>query len=69
MAGGTETRFNLPQKIPSSFASLGFCAWYVIADSVSGDNINITRIKQIKAMFQAKKGSKNICLKGMDEFF
>ena len=31
-------------------------------------NINNNCIKQIKAMFQAKKGSKNTHLKGMDEF-
>ena len=31
-------------------------------------NINSTCIKWIKAMFQAKKGSKNTRLKGMDEF-
>ena len=48
--------------------SLEFCAWYVIADSVPSYNINNTCIKRIKAMFQAKKGSKNTCLKGMDEF-
>jgi len=31
-------------------------------------NINNTCIKGIKAMFQAKKGSKKTYLKGMDEF-
>jgi len=65
---GTEVRFNLPQKVPNSYASLGFCAWYVIADSVPGYNINSTCIKRIKAMFQTKKGSKSTRLKGMDEF-
>ena len=49
--------------------SLGFYTWYVITDSFPGYNINSTCIKQIKAMFQAKKVSKNTHLKGMDEFF
>jgi len=44
------------------------CAWYVIMDSVPGYNINNTYIRQIEAMFQAKKGSKNTGLKGMDKF-
>jgi len=65
---GTEARFKLPQKTPNSYTSLGFCAWYVIANSVSGYNINNTCIKRINAMFQAKKGCKNTRLKGMDEF-
>jgi len=68
VAGGTEARFNLPQKIPNSYTSLRFCARHVIADSVPEYNINNSCIGQIKAMFQAKKGSKNIRLKGMDEF-
>jgi len=68
VAKGTEVRFNLPQKISNSYASLGFCAWYIIANSVSGYNINSTCIKWIKAMFQVKKGSKTTHLKGMDEF-
>ena len=33
-----------------------------------GYNINSTYIKKIKAMFQAKKGSKSTRLKGMGEF-
>ena len=36
VVGGTKTRFNLPQKTPNSYASLRFCVWYVIADSVPG---------------------------------
>jgi len=40
----------------------------VIADSVLGYNTNNTCIRQIKAIFQVKKGSKNTHLKGMDEF-
>ena len=68
VAGGIEARFNRSQKILNSYASLGFCAWYVIANSVPGYNINNTYIKQIKVIFQAKKGSKNTHLKGMDEF-
>ena len=51
VAEGTKARFNLPQKISNSYASLRFYAWYVIADSVPGYNINSTCIKQIKAMF------------------
>jgi len=42
MAKGTEARFNLPQKVPNSYARFGFCAWYVIEDSVPGYNINNT---------------------------
>jgi len=57
VAGGTEARFNLPQKVPNFHTSLGFCAWYVIVDSVPDYNKNNTCIKQIKAMFQAKKDS------------
>ena len=52
----------------NSYTSLGFCTWHVITDSVPGYNINNTCIKQIKAMLQANKGSKNTRLKGMDEF-
>ena len=37
-------------------------------DSVPGYNINNAYIRQIKAMFQARKGSKNTRLKAMDEF-
>ena len=37
-------------------------------ESVPGHNKNNTFIKQIKIMFQARKGSKNIRLKGMDKF-
>jgi len=59
MAGGTEARFNLPQKVPNSYANLLFCAWYIIANSVPGYNINNTCIKKIKVMFQAKKGYKS----------
>jgi len=62
-----EARFILPQKIPNSYASLEFCAWYVIAYSVPGYNINNTCIKWIKAMFQAKKGFKTTRLRGTDE--
>ena len=40
----------------------------MIADSVLGYNINKTCIRLIKVIFQAKKGSKNPRLKGMDEF-
>jgi len=61
-------RFNLSQKISNSYASLEFCAWYVIVDSLSRYNINNTYIRQIKDMFQARKGSKNTRLKRMDEF-
>ena len=61
-------RFNLPQKVPNSYAILRFCAWYVIVNLVSGYNINSTCIKKIKAMFQAKKSSKSTRLKGMGEF-
>ena len=68
VAGGTEARLNLPQKIPNSCSSLRLCAWYVIADSVPEYNINNNCIRRIKAMFQAKKGSKYTRLKGMDEF-
>ena len=68
VAGGMEAKFNLPQKVPNSYASLEFCAWYIIADSVPSYNINSTCIKWIKAMFQVKKGSKTTHLKGMDEF-
>ena len=57
-----------PQKVPNSYASLRFCAWYVIENSVPGYNIKNTCIKKIKAMFQAKKGSKSTHLKGMGEF-
>jgi len=67
-AEGTEARFNLSQKIPNSYTSLGFYAWYAIANSVPGYNINNACIRRIKAMLQAKKGSKNTRLKGMDEF-
>ena len=68
VVGGSEERYNLPQKTPNSYTSLGFCAWYVIVDSVSGYNINNTCVKRIKSMFKAKKGSKNTHLKEMDEF-
>jgi len=68
VVGRSEARFNLPQKTLNSNTNLGFCTWYVIADSVPGYNINNTCIKWIKAMFQAKKGSKNFSLKEMDEF-
>ena len=61
-------RFNLPHKVSNSYARVGFCAWYMIADSIPGYNINITCIKRIKAMFHAKKGFKTTHLKGMDEF-
>jgi len=56
------------QKVQNSYASLRFCAWYIIADSVPGYNINSICVKKIKAMFQAKKGSKSTRLKGMGEF-
>ena len=68
VVGGTEARFNLSQKVPNSYVSLRFCAWYVISDSVPDYNINNTCIKKIKAMFQAKKGSKSTHMKGMGEF-
>ena len=68
MARGIEVRFNLPQKIPNSYASLGFCIWYVIADSIPRYNKNNTCIRRIKAMFQATKSSKNTRLKRMDKF-
>jgi len=48
----------------TSFTSLGFCAWYVIADFVPGYNIISTCIKKIKALSQAKKGPKAVHLKG-----
>ena len=51
MARGIETRFNLPQKVPNSYASLGFCAWYIITDSIPDYNIKNTCIKWIKAIF------------------
>jgi len=62
MAGGTEARFNLSQKVLNSYTSLKFCVWYVIADSVPGYNINSTCVKKIKAM-----SSKTIRLRGTDE--
>ena len=68
VAGLMEARFNLPQKVLNSYASLRFYTWYVIADSVPGYNINSTCIKKIKSMFQAKKGSQSTRLKGMGEF-
>jgi len=68
VARGTEVRFNLPQKIPNSYASFRFCAWYVIVESVPGHNKNNTFNRQIKIIFQARKGSKNIRPKGMDKF-
>ena len=68
MARGTEERFILQQKVLNSDASLRFCTWYIIADSVPSYSINYTCIKKIKAMFQAKKGSKSTHLKGMSEF-
>ena len=67
VVGGTEARFNVPQKTPNSYASFGFCARHVIAYSVPQYNINKC-IRRIKAMFQVKKGSKNTRLRGMDEF-
>jgi len=69
VAGGMEARFNLRQKVLNSYASLEFCTWYVIADLVPGYNINSTCIKKIKAMLQAKKGSKSTRLKGWVNFF
>ena len=51
VVGGTEARFNLPQKTTNSYTSLGYCAWYMIADSVLEYNINNTSIKRINAMF------------------
>jgi len=57
-------RFNLPQKVPNSYAGLKFCAWYVIADLVQGYNINNTCIRHIKAMFQAKKWLQEHSFKG-----
>ena len=59
MARGTEARFHLPQKTLYSYASLG---------SVTEYNMNNICIRQINSTFQAKKGSKNTRLKGMDEF-
>ena len=50
VVGGKEARFNVPQKTLNSYTGLGFCAWYVIAYSVLGYNINNTCIKWIKAM-------------------
>jgi len=61
-------RFNLPQKTPNSYASIGFCVWHIIANLVPGYNRNNTCIKKIKALYQAKKGSKNTRLKRMNEF-
>ena len=50
-----------------SYASLGFSAWYIIADLVPGYNVSSTFIKRNKAMFQAKKGSKTTRLRGTSE--
>ena len=57
------------QRSPlNSYASLGFCVWYVITNLIPDYNINNTCIKRIKIMFQAKNGSKNTRLKGMNGF-
>jgi len=55
VVGEIKARFNLPQKTPNSYASFGFCAWYVIVDSAPGYNINNTCTRRIKAMFRNKK--------------
>ena len=64
----TCVRSNLPQKMLNSYASLGFCVWYITADLVPLYNMNCSDIKQIKTMYQARKSSKNTCLKGMNKF-
>ena len=54
--------------MPNSYATLGFCTGYAIAALVLGYNINITCIKDIKALYNAKKSFKKTLLRGMDEF-
>jgi len=58
IAGGTGAIFTLPHKTPNSYANLGFCMWYFMANKVPGFGINTSYIKGIKSMYKAKVGSK-----------
>ena len=66
-AGGTGENFNLPQRTPNSDITLSFYTRYIIAGSMP-EYMNSTCIKQIKAMYQAQKNSKNTHSKDMNEF-
>ena len=67
MAGCIGATFCVPQKIPNSYATPGFCTWYAIAALAPEYNINSMCIKEIKALYSNRKNSKKIYLKGMNE--
>ena len=68
IAGGTSAVFTLPHKKPNSYASLGFCMWYFMANKVPGFGINTSCIKDIKSAYKAKEGSKGCWMRGMTEY-
>ena len=68
VVGDTGSILSLPQRMPNSYTTLGYCTWYVIADLMPGYNINNSCLKEIKAFYNACKNSKNTHVKGMSEF-
>ena len=66
--GGTGAVFTLPHKTPNSYASLGFCTWYFMANKVPGFGINTSCIKGIKSTYKAKVGSKGCQMRAMTEY-
>jgi len=59
VAGGTRAVFSLPHRTPNYYMSLGFCTWYVLATRVPDFRMNTSCIKNIKASYKVKSGSKS----------
>ena len=68
VAEGTGATFGLPHRTPNSYASLSFCTWYVIVNTVPGYGMNTSCIKATKSTYNACKGSKTIHKKRMSEY-
>ena len=68
LAGGRGAIFSLTHKTPNSYMSLGFCMWYIIANTVSSFGINTSCIKAIKSMYNARRGPNASRIQEMNEY-
>ena len=68
VAGCTKAVFKLPHKTANSYTSISFCNWYYAASQTPNYNLNTSCLKDIRHMYNLRKGSKTSRLKGIDEF-
>jgi len=68
VARGMEVLSSLPPRSPNAYINLGFCNWYVVANTVLGYEMNTSCIKAIRFSYCAYRGSKTVRKKRMNKF-